>query len=168
MHLALKRQKGFTIVELLIVVVVIAILAAITIVSYNGITNRAQFTSLKSDLATINKAILLYHADNGTYPSSTSSCMNAWCGWNQVTGNSFIPGLSPKYLASIPQMPTENVNEDTFLYSSGNGTSYRLMRFKSAGLPAHELSSPLTASPTFSGTGWGYKSNNIDWAGNLL
>ncbi len=43
-----KKQNGFTIVELLIVVVVIAILAAITIISYNGITARANDSSMKS------------------------------------------------------------------------------------------------------------------------
>ena len=42
--------KGFTIVELLIVIVVIAILAAIVIVSYNGISRRAEITALQSDL----------------------------------------------------------------------------------------------------------------------
>jgi len=44
----IPKQKGFTIVELLIVVVVIAILAAITIVSYNGITERARLSNAKS------------------------------------------------------------------------------------------------------------------------
>ncbi|MFZ1301035.1 MAG: LamG domain-containing protein [Candidatus Microsaccharimonas sp.] len=52
-----RRDSGFTIVELLIVVVVIAILAAITIVSYNGISNRAQSASLQSGLATMKKKI---------------------------------------------------------------------------------------------------------------
>jgi prepilin-type N-terminal cleavage/methylation domain-containing protein len=54
-----SKQKGFTIVELLIVVVVIAILAAITIVSYNGIQNRAQQSKIASDIAILNKAILV-------------------------------------------------------------------------------------------------------------
>lgn len=44
------RGKGFTIVELLIVVVVIAILAAITVVSYNGITAQAEDSALKTAL----------------------------------------------------------------------------------------------------------------------
>mgnify|MGYP006209457325 CR=1 FL=1 len=39
-----QKQTGFTIVELLIVIVVIAILAAVSIVAYNGIQDRAKFT----------------------------------------------------------------------------------------------------------------------------
>ena len=50
-----KHQAGFTIVELLIVVVVIAILAAITIVAYNGIQNRANDSAVRSDLSNIVK-----------------------------------------------------------------------------------------------------------------
>ncbi len=46
-----NKSRGFTIVELLIVVVVIAILAAITIVSYNGISRQAKNSALQSDIA---------------------------------------------------------------------------------------------------------------------
>lgn len=67
-----KKQKGFTIVELLIVVVVIAILAAITIVSYNGITNRANDATVQSDLATISKKIQLFNVDKGVYPANVA------------------------------------------------------------------------------------------------
>lgn len=51
------RREGFTIVELLIVVVVIAILAAITIVAYNGIQNRAKLSALQSDLENAAKTL---------------------------------------------------------------------------------------------------------------
>lgn len=51
------RQEGFTIVELLIVIVVIGILAAITIVAFNGIQTRANVQSVNSDLAMLAKAI---------------------------------------------------------------------------------------------------------------
>ncbi|AHB42068.1 General secretion pathway protein G [Candidatus Saccharibacteria bacterium RAAC3_TM7_1] len=64
------RQTGFTIVELLIVIVVIAILAAITIVAYNSIQARARDNVRKQDLAQISKALKLYAVDNdGDYAS---------------------------------------------------------------------------------------------------
>ena len=54
-----KQRSGFTIVELLIVIVIIGILAAITIVAYNGIQNRAYDTSVQSDLANTAKKLEL-------------------------------------------------------------------------------------------------------------
>ena len=58
------KQSGFTIVELLIVIVVIAILAAITIVSYNGIQNRAKESAAQSAASQIAKKIALWQVDN--------------------------------------------------------------------------------------------------------
>lgn len=61
-----KRQlrPGFTIVELLIVVVVIAILAAITIVAYNGITGRAKSSAAQTAAETASKKVLVYMTTN--------------------------------------------------------------------------------------------------------
>ena len=52
-----KKQTGFTIVELLIVVVVIAILASITIVSYNGISTRAKESAAQSAISQVLKKV---------------------------------------------------------------------------------------------------------------
>lgn len=70
-----KIQKGFTIVELLIVVVVIAILAAITIVGYNGITKRADDSRIASNLSQDAKKIELARiaSGNDTYPTDLST-----------------------------------------------------------------------------------------------
>lgn len=67
-----NKSQGFTIVELLIVVVVIAILAAITIVSYNGITNRANAAAAKSTASTMQKKAELYYSEEGRYPVSAA------------------------------------------------------------------------------------------------
>lgn len=69
-----SNQKGFTIVELLIVIVVIGILAAITLVAYNGIQNRAKASQYKSDAANIAKIAEAVNAkESGTgYPTSTA------------------------------------------------------------------------------------------------
>jgi len=74
----LKPKKyitdGFTIVELLVVIVVIGILAAITIVSYNGISQKANIASLQSDLENASKVLKLDQAQNNNedYPLSLS------------------------------------------------------------------------------------------------
>lgn len=70
------KQKGFTIVELLIVIVVIAILAAITIVAYNGIQTRAENSKTASAVAAWAKALQMYKVDEGSYPV-INSCLGA-------------------------------------------------------------------------------------------
>lgn len=62
---ARKRSSGFTIVELLIVIVVIAILAAITIVAYSGVTGRAKATAAQAGVKTASEKVLAYMAMNG-------------------------------------------------------------------------------------------------------
>ena len=59
------RREGFTIVELLIVIVIIAILAAITIVAFNGVQQRSRDSKRKQDVAQIAKLLSLYEIDNG-------------------------------------------------------------------------------------------------------
>ena len=65
---AKQKQTGFTIVELLIVIVVIAILATITIIGFNGIQNRASDAVIKADLSNIAKKLELAKIDTGHYP----------------------------------------------------------------------------------------------------
>lgn len=65
------RSQGFTIVELLIVIVVIAILAAITVVSYNGITARASDAAIQSDLRNFGQKIEAQRAQTGSVPATS-------------------------------------------------------------------------------------------------
>ena len=71
-----KLNHGFTIVELLIVVVVIAILAAITIVAYNGISSQAKESALKSDLTTASKKLQLAKVQDDTFPATKPADTN--------------------------------------------------------------------------------------------
>ena len=64
-HKRIRKQKAFTIVELLIVIVVIAVLAAVTIVAFNGIRQRAQTTKIKTDLAMLSKAVQAARINSG-------------------------------------------------------------------------------------------------------
>lgn len=65
--------QGFTIVELLIVIVVIAILAAITVISYNGMVSRANEARLGSDMSDIQKLTEVFNINNAHYPRSSDS-----------------------------------------------------------------------------------------------
>lgn len=67
----IKNQKGFTIVELLIVIVVIGILAAITIVAYNGIQNRAKDTSASEMANQLRTKVGAWQGVKGSYPAFT-------------------------------------------------------------------------------------------------
>lgn len=66
------KSRGFTIVELLIVIVVIGILAAITIVAFNGVQNRAKAASLQSEVAASARKIEVFKAASAqeTYPAT--------------------------------------------------------------------------------------------------
>jgi prepilin-type N-terminal cleavage/methylation domain-containing protein len=68
-----KTKSGFTIVELLIVIVVIGILATITIVAYNGIQERARVSSVSSALSQAAKKVAVWQVDN---VSASPTCTN--------------------------------------------------------------------------------------------
>lgn len=65
-----RRTNGFTIVELLIVIVVIGILAAIVIVSYRGISNRAYNLQIIEGARQYRTAIVSYYINEGRYPQT--------------------------------------------------------------------------------------------------
>jgi len=67
-----SSKTGFTIVELLVVIVIIGILAAITIVSYTGVTSKANVASLNSDLSNASQQLKLFQVENtnSNYPTT--------------------------------------------------------------------------------------------------
>jgi len=114
-----RAAKGFTIVELLIVVVVIAILATISIVSYNGITVRTRDDARTTDTALIKSALKSYYKDKGEYPPA---CAQPALGCYVDTLNSY---LIPKYIGSIPDDPKAPELRYQYVWGS-DGKSYAL------------------------------------------
>ncbi len=101
----MKDERGFTIVELLIVIVVIAILAAIVIVAYNGIQNRAKTTKAQTNANAVQKVAEAYNADNNVYPPTIAA-------FSSGTTAKLPAGVSVVSAAATP-----------FGLTSGNGTS---------------------------------------------
>ena len=134
---AKNKKNGFTIVELLIVVVVIAILASITIVSYNGIQSKSRFAKTRSDIASLQKYIESYNVVNGSYPTTAG----IWK-YQRIDGNNFIPGLVPSIATSIPSVTNgsgANTTNNTYIYIS-NGADYKLHRLLQPTIPSDEWS----------------------------
>jgi general secretion pathway protein G len=69
-----RNQKGFTLVEILIVVIILAILAGVVIPQFSSSSDEAKLSVLQSDLATMRgSAELYYHQHNSTYPGAVAS-----------------------------------------------------------------------------------------------
>lgn len=117
-------KRGFTIVELLIVIVVIAILAAISVVAYNGVQTRARDNVRKSDLATIAKALDLYLTDNGEYPPHPGN--NGWCTQMSHPSHTTTVNALRTYISSVPQDPTYANTYRDYFYRKNGPQSYTL------------------------------------------
>lgn len=69
----IKKRKGFMLLELIIVVAIIGILAAVAIPNLVGMTDEAKVAKIQSDLSTIGTAMEVYHVKKGgTYPTDLS------------------------------------------------------------------------------------------------
>ncbi len=122
------QRVGFTIVELLIVIVVIAILATITIIAFTGVQRRAYYNRAISESGAVAKAVGLYYADKGTYPADVER--NIPVAIFDYTGNEEAPEEWPN-----APWPGSVYDYDNFIGSDGNETVQVSIRFCPVGGP---------------------------------
>jgi len=119
-----SNNQGFTIVELLIVVVVIAILAAITIVSYNGITSRANSSAAKSSASTVQKKAESYNAENSVYPATSDLLSQGKTLTADASGDTskswYTPGITITY--STTALTSASGNSTVRVLKCGSGS----------------------------------------------
>lgn len=112
-----KQKRGFTLLEILVSITIIAVLTAIGIVSYSSVNKRSRDVKRKSDLEQVRSALEMYRADNGEYPNIGSGFLNA-------------SGLDTDLVDSgyMPQVPDDPDSSENYYYdaidTSGVFTGY--------------------------------------------
>lgn len=141
--MAKRRSKysGFTIVELLVVIVVIGILAAITIVSFTGVGQKAIVASLQSDLNNDANQLKMYHVEYDVYPSAI----------NNDTKCPTLPDADTKYClkASIGTTLSYSGGGQSFtITATKNGITYSITE-DSGPTPAIQITAiaPISGTP---------------------
>ena len=97
------NQKGFATLEVILMVTVIGILAAIAVPRFTDVTTKANTAKIQSDLATLDSAIQLYYMEKGEYPdeiSKLSDYVNDVTNLKPPTGSAFIEGTATKINAT--------------------------------------------------------------------
>lgn len=114
-----KQQSGFTIVELLIVIVVIGILAGLVITTFTGIQQKARDTERQTDIKAIHGQVEAYYAQNGKYPTLSNMNDATWRGSN-------MKGLDKEALKDPKNLATD-------------GTQYNLVSAAASGKYAYDV-----------------------------
>ena len=110
-------RKSFTLIELIVVVVIIALLATLGLNSYSRIQKQARDTKRINDMRELKNALLIYRSMYKTFPANTD---NDCSGWDTSYDGDFIRNLeNPNIIEKIPSDP---LNKDSAA-CDGHGTS---------------------------------------------
>lgn len=125
-----RKQSGFTLVELLIVIVVIGILAALVITSYAGVSQRARNSERQTDINAIATQLEVYYANNSSYPTAANLADQTWrttYGFKIDTAAFQDPavGAPANLVSSATETADPVASKDGYFYWT-DGTRYRL------------------------------------------
>ena len=119
-----KNQSGFTIIELLIVIVVIGILAGLVLTTFNGIQQKARDTERETDIKAVHAQVEAFWAQKGHYPSLTDMNDRAAAGFVATNLKGLDAGAfkDPKG-ASVNLVATPAANSYAYAVTNSAGTT---------------------------------------------
>lgn len=97
-----STNRGFTLLEIMVSTVIIAVLTVIGVVSYASVNKRSRDVKRKSDIEQMRSALEMYRADNGFYPAVNTSSFGSV--------NALSPTLVTTYMPVIPTDPNPTLN----------------------------------------------------------
>lgn len=109
-----QRSEGFTLVELLVVISIIAILSGIAAVSYSALMKNSNDTKRQSDIKSFQSYLEQYRADQNYYPTSMN--LSTVFEFSSSTGNPAPPSSKKTYLNNTPIDPQNSVSP--YLYTA--------------------------------------------------
>lgn len=117
-------RRGFTLVELLVVIVVLAVLAAIVLPKFVGASQRSREAALRADLKLLRNAIAAFNADTAVYPASLAdlAATSAPASGKTAAGTDQNITASDWHGPYIEEVPTDPINGAAFSYSTAAGT----------------------------------------------
>jgi len=123
-------RRGFSLIELLVVITIIALLIGVATVSYTKAQQKGRDGRRKSDLKAIQQALELYFQQNGKYPPNPPTAPDDGIGFCATLSNSSYTiyvrdVLQPSHISKVPSDPTVASTSDYLYYKITNST-YRL------------------------------------------
>jgi len=122
-----KKEKGFTLVELMIVIIILAVLTGIAIPSYMALRNRARESATEVEMKNIATALELYMADKEEYPATLAitDYMNPVPA-NDSWGNAYVyaqTGSGTGYTLTSKGVDGAVAGDDDIVFTNGQMTS---------------------------------------------
>ena len=128
-----KKTAGFSMMELIIVLMILVTIAGIALPRFGSATERANDTRRVADLNSVQKALEMYFVDNGSYPKTAgwSGDAKRYGGHGYTAADPYIVGLVPKYMEMLPRDPDKSfpTNDSGYLYRS-DGKNYKFIAHK--------------------------------------
>lgn len=118
-----NKSKGFTLVELLIVIVIIGILAGIGLGSFASTQRKGRDARRKADLDNIVKALESYYNDYGQYPLGDDLIEGCGAGADCAWGDEWQDANGTYYMVQIPEDPADGY---LYFYNSADGSDFQI------------------------------------------
>lgn len=133
----MKSKLGFSLVEIIVVVSIVAILASVSFVGISKSGQKSRDIDRQADLRTLQSAVELYKQKNGRYPAGCRGA-NQWSGevgtsYACASGSQYIIGLAPAFISALPRDPKLNgVNSGYAYYTNAAGTAFKIIVYRTA------------------------------------